>query len=74
MRIDSNMKKLSAFRALCVILQLVSIIALAIEIYVNDIGSITAVYVWAGLAIAGLVGNAVGALYAYVRVKDMGAK
>lgn len=68
------MKKLSAFRALCVILQIVSAAALAVEVYVNDIGSMTAVYVWAGLAIAGLVGNAVGALYAYVRVKDMGVK
>lgn len=68
------MKKLSAFCALCVILQIVSAAALAVEVYVNDIGSMTAVYVWAGLAIAGLAGNAVGALYAYARTKDMGAE
>lgn len=68
------MKNLSVFRIVCVIFQIVSAAALAIEIYVNDIRSMTAVYVWAGLAIAGLAGNAVGALYAYVRTKDMGAE
>lgn len=67
------MKNLTIIRILGVILQIVSAVALAIEIYVNDIGSMTAVYVWAGLAIAGLVGNAVGALYAYVHAKDKGA-
>lgn len=56
------MKHLLAFRIACVVLQVVCLAALYVEIYMNDMGSMTAVYVWAGLAIAGLVGNAVGAI------------
>jgi hypothetical protein len=66
----ADMRKLLVFRILCVVLLAVSVAALYIEIYRNDIGSMAAVYVWAGLAIAGLAGNAVGALYDYLRVKD----
>lgn len=57
-----KLEKILPFRILCVILQVVSVIALYIEISINDIRSMTAVYVWAGLAIAALAGNAAGAL------------
>lgn len=56
------MKHLLAFRVACVVLQVVCFAALYVEIFMNNIESMTAVYVWAGLAIAGLVGNAVGAI------------
>lgn len=56
------MKHLLTFRIACVVLQVVCLAALYVEIHVNNIESMTAVYVWAGLAIAGLVGNAAGAI------------
>ena len=50
------MNRLFLFRIACLLLFLVCAAALFIEIFVNDINSLTAIYLWAGLALLSLSG------------------
>lgn len=59
------MKNLYRFRLGCVVLLIVSVIAVYLEIYVWDIGSMARLYFWAHAAVAALVGNAVAACVAW---------
>lgn len=54
------MKRLLLFRIGCTLIFGVCAAALFIEIFVNDIDSLTAVYLWAGLALLSLSGMIAG--------------
>lgn len=56
------MSRLFLFRIACAFLFLVCVIALGVEIFVHDIGSLTVIYFWAGLALLSLCGNIAGTL------------
>lgn len=55
------MNRLFLFRIACLLLFLVCAAALFIEIFVNDINSLTAIYLWAGLTLLSLSGIIAGA-------------
>lgn len=61
------MNRLLSFRIACLLLFLVCVTALGIEIFANNINSLTAVYLWAGLALLSLCGSIAGA---FVSLKD----
>lgn len=54
------MNRLLLFRIACVLFFLICMIALYMEIFVHDISSLTAVYVWSGFALLSLAGNIAG--------------
>lgn len=59
------MKYLFQFRIGCVLLLIVSVIAVYFEFYVYNLASMTRLYVWAYAAIAALIGNAAAAFLAW---------
>lgn len=61
------MNRLLLFRIACLLLFLVCVVALSIEIFVHNIGSLTAICLWAGLALLSLCGSIAGA---FVSLKD----
>lgn len=61
------MNRLFLFRIAFLLLFLVCAAALFIEIFVNDINSLTAIYLWAGLALLSLSGIIAGAFLHLIR-------
>lgn len=61
------MKNLYRFRLACVVLLVVSVVALYLEFYAFDLASMTRLRFWAYAGVAALVGNAAGACYAWWR-------
>lgn len=47
----------------------VGVIGLGIEIFINEIGSITTLYICGALALGGLLSNAIAAVYRVYRLK-----
>ena len=64
------MKNLYRFRVACILLLVVSLIAVWFEFYVYDLASMARLYFWAYAAIGALVGNAAGACLAWLRTLE----
>ncbi len=61
------MKNLHLFRVACVVLLVVSVIAVYFEVYVYDLANMVRLYFWAYAAVGALIGNAAAACIAWWR-------
>ncbi len=64
------MKHLRLFQTLCLLLLAVSAAAVYIEAYVWGMPSIQRLYIWAGVGIAALAGNALAASLAVLQYRN----
>ncbi len=64
------MSKLWIFRMVCLAIALVCLLVMGAELFLKRDFSLTVLYAAGGLAIAGLIGNAVGAVVQYQKTGD----
>ena len=54
---------------LSLLCSVIGVIGLGVEIFINEIGSITTLYIYGALALGGLLSNAIAAVYRVYRSK-----